>query len=70
MRQKRWYLMQKKEEKELQEANASNDFMNDLINDNPELAVYDEAEHKYTIETVQCAMNLTDMKVRTKKLEM
>ena len=38
---------EKKNRKELQEANVSIDFMNDLINDNPELAVYDEAEHKY-----------------------
>jgi len=41
--------------------------MNDLIINNPELPVYDEAEHKYTIETVQCVMILTDMKVPTKQ---
>jgi len=56
-----------KNRQELQEANVSIDFMNDLINDNPELAVYDEAEHKYTNETVRCVMNLTGMKVPTEK---
>lgn len=55
-------------EKELNEAHKTVDYLTSLINDTTELELFDETEKKYSNETVQCIMNLTDLKVPTEKV--
>lgn len=54
--------------KDLKDANLTIDYMQALLNDSPQLELYDASENKYTHDAVMCMMNLTDMKVPVERV--
>ncbi len=58
----------KEDTQKLKEANISNNYMQSLLQDTPDIELYDETANKYTNETVMCVMNLTDMKVPSERV--
>jgi len=53
---------------EFEQNSISNDYLQDLVNDVAEINVYDKVENVYCNELVQCAINLTNLKVATKNV--
>ena len=58
----------KQAEKELKNANESIDYLQSLLEDNAELKIFDSESQTYSNETVECVMNLTDLKVPSEKV--
>ncbi|KAH3893408.1 hypothetical protein DPMN_017555 [Dreissena polymorpha] len=60
----------KNNEKELKEAKASNDYLQSLQSDSTkiELELFDTISQTYSMATVECVMNLTDLKVPSEKV--
>lgn len=54
--------------KDFNDLNLSIDYMQSLLNDIPEMQLYDDTAGKYTNETALCVMNLTDMKVPVERV--
>lgn len=55
-------------EEELKELLISNDYLQGLLQNDADLFFYDPEQNKYTPELVECAMNLTNLKVASKNV--
>ena len=58
----------KETENQLREANESIDYLQLLLNDSAEIPLFDTVAQKYTTDTAECVMNLTDLKVPSEKV--
>ncbi|KAK3107360.1 hypothetical protein FSP39_012735 [Pinctada imbricata] len=55
-------------EEKYKELTLSNEYLQDLIQDKADLLVYDHDTNTFSPELVECAMNLTDLKVATRNV--